>query len=137
MASLTFISASSDGSDEITKSDIDQADHSANYKFPEAALGSRYQGTPAYISQADILTPIAPILNARSDTFLVRGYGEARSADGRRVLARAWCEAVVQRTPEPIHPDSSGVNSRRNGDEDDFGRRFAIRTFRWLNPDEV
>ena len=125
--------------DLITQSDLSGLSYSANYRFPEAALGSRYQGTPAYISQADILTPIAPILNARSDTFVVRAYGEAHAADGR-VMARAWCEAVVQRVPEFIDPADeahtpaadlrSDVNRR-------FGRQFVIRSFRWIPSAEI
>ena len=91
---------------------------------------------PAGINQADILTPIAPIIQARSDTFVVRGYGEARSPDGTRILARAWCEAVVQRVPDyldaaadptetPYANLQSPVNRR-------FGRRIRITSFRWL-----
>jgi hypothetical protein len=116
---------------EISSADIADAD----YPFPEAALGSRYQGTPAYISQADLLTPIAPILQARSDTFVIRAYGEARTSDGGEVLARAWCEAVVQRYPDYLDPadapeipeDDLTSEANRN-----FGRRFGIESFRWL-----
>ena len=113
---------------------------SANYKFKEAALGSRYQGTPAYISQADILMPIAPILNARSDTFVIRAYGETRSVDGLRILARAWCEAVVQRIPEYIDAAEeaqtplAALTSEANKT---FGRRFEMKTFRWISTKEL
>ncbi|MEX1048054.1 MAG: hypothetical protein WED15_00895 [Akkermansiaceae bacterium] len=119
------------GTNEISATDI----AGTNYQFPAAALGSRYQGTPAYINQADILTPIAPIIQARSDTFVVRGYGEARSADGTRITARAWCEAVVQRVPDYVDaidlPELSvdQLNSQANRL---FGRRFVIRSFHWL-----
>lgn len=125
---------------KITAADLKSPQYSAQYKFPAAALGSRYQGTPAYISQADILTPIAPILNARSDTFLVRGYGEARSSDGSKILASAWCEAVFQRVPEYIdpadaaHTPEAGLVSDTNRM---FGRRFLMKTFRWLSAKEV
>jgi hypothetical protein len=125
------------GNKEIRAMDI----AGTNYNFPAAALGSRYQGTPAYINQADILTPIAPVIQARSDTFVVRGYGEARSPDGTRILARAWCEAVVQRVPDyldaaadptetPYANLQSPVNRR-------FGRRFHITSFRWLPGGEM
>lgn len=121
----------------ITEADI----KGTSYAFKEAALGPRYQGTPAYISQADILHPIAPIINARSDTFLIRTYGEALSPDGKTVLARAWCEAVVQRQPEyvnpldaPETPASAGTLQMENRK---FGRRFLIKSFRWLAPAEI
>lgn len=119
------------GNKEITKTDI----AAANYKFPEAALGSRYQGTPAYINQADILTPIAPIMQARSDTFVIRGYGEARSADGTRITARAWCEAIVQRVPDYVDASDAPEKSRAqltSAANQRFGRGFVMRSFRWL-----
>ena len=119
------------GVNELTAADIPKA----NYKFPAAALGSRYQGTPAYINQADIPTPSAPIIHARSDTFLIRGYGEARSDDGSCITARAWCVAVVQRvadflddtdmpeaSPDELKPPSNRL----------FCRKFVIKSFRWL-----
>ena len=127
-------------SDEITTDDLRGNKYKANYKFQEAALGSRYQGTPAYISQADILTPIAPIINARSDTFVIRGYGESRSADGRELLARAWCEAVVQRVPEYLDPSDPAYTAHadlESGLNQVFGRRFLLKSFRWVSPAEV
>jgi hypothetical protein len=98
-------------------------------------LGSRYEGTPAYLNQADLLTPIAPIIQARSDTFLVRGYGEARSADGSRITARAWCEAVVQRLPDYIDATDLPEVARdrlKSPLNRLFGRRFVMISFRWL-----
>ncbi len=119
------------GAKEIKAADI----ASAKYKFKEAALGSRYQGTPAYINQADILAPLAPIMQARSDTFVIRGYGEARSVDGNQITARAWCEAVVQRVPDYIDTKDS-AELRRDQLKAPlnliFGRRFIAKSFRWL-----
>jgi len=43
---------------------------------------------------------------------------------------------VVQRCPEPVTPDDSGLNPARIGGKD-FGRRFIVKSFRWLKPDEV
>ena len=95
-------------------------------------------GTPGYITQGDILQVIGSSLTTRSDTFTVRAYGESKDINGK-VLARAWCEAVVQRTPEPVSPDSiTGLNPREiTGNEVDFGRRFRTISFRWLARDEV
>jgi hypothetical protein len=119
------------GANEISAADI----AGTSYKFPAAALGSRYEGTPAYLNQADLLTPIAPIIQARSDTFLVRGYGEARSADGSRITARAWCEAVVQRLPDYIDATDLPEVARdrlKSPLNRLFGRRFVMISFRWL-----
>ena len=77
--------------------------------FQENKAPHKAAGAPGYMMQSDLLTPLAPILTARSDTFLVRSYGDAVAKNGK-VQARAWCEAVVQRTPEPINPDLNGVN---------------------------
>ena len=54
-----------------------------------------------------------------------------------KIVARAWCEAVVQRTPEPLDPDESGINPRLAGQAGDFGRRFTITSFRWLVSEEI
>ncbi|MEO5917702.1 MAG: hypothetical protein ABIS50_25955 [Luteolibacter sp.] len=111
---------------------------SARFPFPEAEQGPMSQGIPGIVKQADILTPIAPILSARSDSFLVRAYGEKTDATGK-VIARAWCEAVVQRSatfidsadaPEKTYTTISTLNKT-------FGRRFEIVSFRWLNASEA
>jgi type II secretory pathway pseudopilin PulG len=108
--------------------------------FPAAENQSpAAQGAPGIVKQADLLTPIAPVLSARSDSFIIRGYGEKLDASGTKVLARAWCEAVVERDcgfvdssdpPETALATLNPVNRK-------FGRRFIIRSFRWLNPGEV
>ncbi|MBB5353184.1 hypothetical protein HNR46_003438 [Haloferula luteola] len=84
-------------------------------------------GTPGWLTQADLLTSLSPVISVRSDTFTIRAYGDARDASGR-VLARACYEAVVQREPEWVDPTDapedeidklSTVNQR-------FGRRFRV-----------
>ncbi len=97
---------------------------------------SKAWGAPGYLTQADVLQVISPALTARSDTFVVRAYGDAVDGGGK-IQARAYCEAVVQRTPKPMEPDASGLNSRNFGRPNDFGREFIITSFRWLAPDEV
>lgn len=107
--------------------------------FPDAGKGSRTTGIPGHISQADLLTPLGPLLQARSDTFTIRAYGSSTDGGGR-VLADAWCEAVVQRIPEYLNPVdrpevreldlSSSINKT-------FGRKFRVVGFRWLNTGEI
>jgi hypothetical protein len=96
---------------------------------------SKAWGSPAWLTQADVLQVIGPALSARSDTFVVRAYGD--SVVNGQVVARAWCEAVVQRLPEPVNPDASGINPSDLGTDKDLGRRFTIRSFRWLNQEEI
>jgi len=66
---------------------------------------------------------------------VVRAYGD--SVVNGKVMARAWCEAVVQRLPDPVDPDDSGINPADSGTDKDLGRRFTIRSFRWLAQEEV
>ncbi len=94
-------------------------------------------GAPGYLTQADVLQIIGPALAARSDTFVVRAYGDAYDTSGR-LRARAWCEAVVQRMPEPLDPDASGLNPKqKHNGSPDFGRRFEVKRFRWLRPEDI
>ena len=91
-----------------------------------------------------MLTAIGSQINVRSDTFLIRTYGDARDASGK-IIATAWCEAVVQRLPEYV--DLRDQPQAQNGwpistkqltpANTQFGRRFEIRSFRWLKAQEV
>ena len=121
-----------------------------DYETPEAALGSRYAGIPGYVIQSDLLKPIANTLSVRDDTFRIRAYGDAVDQNGN-VLARTWCEAIVQRIPEytdksndPEEParlmSDAGVFSDNNALTSlnrRFGRKFMIESFRWLSGSEI
>jgi type II secretory pathway pseudopilin PulG len=93
-------------------------------------------GAPGFLTQADLLQFIGPVLSARSDTFVVRAYGSAPASNGGAPV-EAWCEAVVQRTPVPIDGDSLGLNPRPDQEHQDFGRKFEVVSFRWLSRDEI
>ena len=106
--------------------------------------GFRSTGIPGWITQADVLQAIGPSLSARSDTFRIRTYGEALSPDGQTVLAKAYCEAIVQRTPHYLNP--SNAPTERNASLTDnkllpvnktFGRRYQIVSLRWLSSNEI
>jgi hypothetical protein len=105
---------------------------------PAARNGSTADGATAVLTQADLLTPLAPFVSARSDTFVIRAYGEARQG---KAVARVWCEATVQRTPDFVNaatPRTTALTDMEPGSpEARFGRRFAIVAFRWLPPAEV
>jgi type II secretory pathway pseudopilin PulG len=125
---------------------------SNSYATPEAAVGSRFAGIPGYVIQSDLLKPIANTLSVRDDTFRIRTYGEALDKSGN-IIARAWCEAIVQRYPEysdagndPEVPartmNASGEfsdidNSELNASNRRFGRKFQIESFRWLSGSEI
>ncbi len=109
------------------------------FAFQDAAKGPAAYGSSAYVDQADVLRQFAGQLTPRGDTFVIRTYGDSLDAQGN-VVARAWCEAVVQRTPEYVdrtddnHVKSSELQSAANKR---FGRSFQIVSFRWLNASEV
>lgn len=112
---------------------------SGRFRFPEAEEGAVGYGMPGIVKQADILTPIAPILSARSDSFIIRAYGESVDKDGK-VLARAWCEATVERDKffvDGADKPETAINSLSSKSNEVFGRRYLMTSFRWLHPDEV
>ncbi|MBW8782502.1 MAG: hypothetical protein JF599_11525, partial [Verrucomicrobia bacterium] len=108
------------------------------------AVPNRLTGLPGWLSQADILQAVGPVLSARSDTFCIRVYGEVRdplNASAAAPLARAWCEATVQRYPDYV--DSTNLSSDTlattgfTSANQNFGRRFRVVSFRWLTPSDI
>lgn len=80
------------------------------------------------LTQAEVLESIGHKLAVRSDTFVIRAYGEVVEGPLGVVRGRSCCEAVVQRVPEYLELEEDGhlaVNRR-------FGRRFKVVSFRWL-----
>ena len=87
---------------------------------------------------------IRPISCCRS--LKIRGYGEVRDANDK-IIATATCEAVVQRLPEYVDPDTDPDNNEPWDDDSEtptlnstnqiYGRSFEIRSFRWLAPQEI
>ncbi|MEK7953384.1 hypothetical protein [Luteolibacter soli] len=110
----------------------------AGYKFPAAAEGWSAYGLPGWTRQADILRPLAPILSARDDTFVIRAHGDARDDQGN-IVSRAVCEAVVRRTRDYVSSADAAdlVTSPKVAINKTFGRRFEMVSFRWLNPSEI
>ncbi len=108
--------------------------------FSPAISGeNQASGFAGYLSQGDILQCLAPVLGVRSDYFRVVTLGEASDARGT-VLARARCEAFVQRLPDFVDRlDSPGARTAdlQSPVNRKFGRRFQIVSFRWLAPTEA
>ena len=95
---------------------------------------------------------------ARGDTFTIRAYGE--SSAGGVIQARAWLEATAERTPYYVDHKSSEVSQASgNGPLDclisinpatgsyergqlsvvneKWGRKYKLKTFRWLQREEI
>jgi hypothetical protein len=95
-------------------------------------------GIPGYLTQGDVLQAMAPVITCRSDTFTIRAYGDARDASGK-ILARVWCEAVVQRMPgftDPTDSPETSIASLKPVNSK-FGRRFEVVSFRRISSSEI
>jgi hypothetical protein len=95
-------------------------------------------GIPGFLTQADVLQTLAPVITCRSDTFTIRGYGEAKDTAGN-VVARSWCEAVVQRMPDFVDATDSADAAMKSLTQINktFGRRFEIISFRRVPSAEI
>jgi hypothetical protein len=104
----------------------------ANKRFPSIRAMSRTNnegsvtaglGAPGIVTQMDVLNSVGPNLTARSDTFVVRAYGEAQD-DAGNVIGKAWVEVVVQRSTEYM---AMGVGQRYPEFVEPTRRRLAYR----------
>ncbi len=93
----------------------------------------------AALMQADVIAAIAQFMSVRSDTFVVRSYGDVVNPVTDAVEGRAWCEATVQRIPDLVRtaPAPTIADIMDPTAADTFGRRFKIVSFRWLSPDDI
>ncbi|MFK7849422.1 MAG: hypothetical protein AB8D78_00460 [Akkermansiaceae bacterium] len=114
---------------------------SSDFAFPEAidSKDAIAYGSNPYVDQSELLQGIGSQLTVRGDTFVIRAYGDAIDESGQ-VVARAWCEAEVQRVPEYL--DEADEADARQDELDSpanqtYGRRFVISRFHWLSPSEV
>lgn len=91
-----------------------------------------------YLTQADVIGALAPRLFVRSDTFRVRTFGEVINPATGEAGARAWCEAVVQRMPDPqAAAGATPTVAEYREPPGNFGRRFQVVSFRWLTESEI
>jgi len=114
--------------------------------FPDSSMKID-TAAPAYITSADLMTALAPMVNVRSDTFVIRAYVESVepieevSYASSEPTSRAWLEAVVQRYTEGV--DASDFVDGASGDwsqmiaEPQWGRRFRIIALRWFTEDDL
>jgi hypothetical protein len=102
-------------------------------------------GMPGYLMQQDIVQAFSPAMTVRSDTFVIRAYGESINPATGVTEAKAWAEAVVQRTPEFVDPADGAATAIYKSDgttalnttNTQFGRRFKVIGFRWLTPNDL
>jgi hypothetical protein len=93
-----------------------------------------------WLTQGDIMTALAPVLFPRSDTFVIRTYGEAVNPATAVTEGRAWCEAVVQRVPEYVDKadaEETAPDALTSDLNKAMGRRFKVVSFRWLTRSDI
>jgi hypothetical protein len=95
---------------------------------------------PGSATQADILSALGPKLTSRSDTFVIRGYGESVSSVTGETVATAMCEVIVERQIEYINPSEGEDGNLSSASLNElttlnlqFGRSFEVTSFRWIN----
>lgn len=142
-----------DGNDIPATTVLEAAIAAANINLGVPEFSSQW------LTQADIMSALAPTLFPRSDTFVIRTYGEALNPATGATEGRAWCEAIVQRLPEyfadPVNfppetlvgafepvpnPATPGVVPEATEAQKlnkALGRRFKIVSFRWLTRADI
>jgi hypothetical protein len=103
------------------------------------AAAVTYPFSSTFLTQADIMTVLAPVLFVRSDTFTIRAYGEATNPATGLSEGKAWCEAIVQRFPEPFSPaiPNQPTDAEYQTPPGELGRRFKIISLRWLTKSDI
>ena len=134
---------------------IDLTDINKNYKFPERNVDPALSGTYGYkfpkasevpnacgiagfVCQSDILMPFGSIMKVRSDTFVIRTYGESRDGNGV-IMATAYLEATVTRSIDYVDHNNSPedlVNMLTDTNKL-YGRRFEVVQMKWLTKEEI
>ncbi len=120
-----------DVGENLKDNETQYLEHVFGAPLTETNYNTRLHGSPGHLKQSDILAMIGPYITVRGDTFVVRAYGESKNPM-TGTTSKAYCEAVVQRSSEPIDPQDDVI-----APESPFGRRFNIVSFRWLTPAEL
>lgn len=116
-----------------TKSLLEQAIAAADLNGGVAEFSSQW------LTQGDLMTALAPMISARSDTFRVRAYGEQVNPVTGEKGASALCEAIVVRLPEPHTSIVAGspTATEYQVPPGSLGRKFKIISLRWLNSSDI
>ena len=90
---------------------------------------------PGWLTQADILAPLAPTLTARSDTFTIRVMGESPASEDNQLASRSWIEVTVQRVPEYVKAslDASHHRPHEPFEDRNFDGIWNDRDEYWLD----
>ena len=92
---------------------------------------------PGSFMQSDLLAKIGAFIQARSDTFTIRSYGSTQEQFGSSEGSRAYYEIVVQRTPSYVDVGDFDYEDPTLPTNQKFGRRYEIKSQRWVSQDEI
>lgn len=116
-----------DGNDRFNDDEFQNKEEDLDefYDFLQIApsVGDRAAGNPGCLTQLDLLKVIGPPIQARSDTFMIRAYGESVDPLTGDAIASAICSATVTRTIDENAPATD--------------RKFIISSFQWLDEDQL
>ncbi len=103
------------------------------------SLDATKRYAPGALTQADVIGALAPFITARSDTFLIRAYGDTQNPVTGAVEGRAWCEALVQRVPDLADNAAAPIADVITPNTATYpsGRKFKIISFRWLTSSDI
>lgn len=131
----------------IFSTKVENAPYQSQRELLNGGLAGQFNfGIPGFLTQADVLQKIGASVAARSDTFVIRTYGDVQNPVTGSTDGRAWCEAVVQRMPayvdasaaQPPEAGSSAAGSASlNAANQAFGRRYVVVSFRWLGETDL
>ena len=94
-------------------------------------------GMPGSFMQSDLLAKIGASIQARSDTFTIRSYGSTQEQFGSNEGSRAYYEIVVQRTPSYVDAGDFDYEDPTELTNQKFGRRYEIKSQRWVSSNEI
>jgi hypothetical protein len=100
--------------------------------LPQSVIDKPLAFAPGDLTQADILTSIAPLLTARSDTFMIRSMGSKEESEDADAISTAWVEMLVQRMPQAVDADQDDLYTTGP-----FGREFKIISMRYLDEEDI
>jgi hypothetical protein len=103
------------------------------------ALNAKNRFSPGALTQGDVINALAPLITPRSDTFIIRTYGDAQNPVTGTIESRTWCEALVQRLPDLADNASAPLADviAPNAATYPSGRKFKIISFRWLTASDI
>jgi hypothetical protein len=111
----------------------------SNGEAPDNLLAVENMATaankPGWLMQADVLSPLAPVTSARSDTFVIRVMGETPATEDQPFSSRAWIELTVQRTPDYVKSDLDAPHHRPHEpfEDSNFDGMWNGRDEHWLD----